>query len=127
MPVIAPIYLALSTLLVLALALRVVALRRRRKIGMGDGGDTAMACAIRAHANALENLPLALLLLVLFEMGGARAFAVHAYGATLLLARLWHCVGLSASPGASSGRVYGTGLTWLVLIGLSVQLLLNAI
>ncbi|MDX2300504.1 MAG: MAPEG family protein, partial [Xanthomonadaceae bacterium] len=101
MPVIAPIYVALSALLVLALAFRVISLRRSRKIGLGDGGDTAMACAIRAHANALENLPLALLLLVLFEMGGASALAVHAYGGTLLVARVWHCVGLSGSPGIS--------------------------
>lgn len=127
MPVIAPIYVALSALLVLALAFRVISLRRSRKIGLGDGGDTAMACAIRAHANALENLPLALLLLVLFEMGGASALAVHAYGGTLLVARVWHCVGLSGSPGISAGRLYGTVLTWLVLVGLSVQLLLRAL
>lgn len=127
MPVIAPIYVALSALLVLALAFRVISLRRGRKIGLGDGGDTAMACAIRAHANALENLPMALLLLVLFEMGGASAWAVHAYGGTLLVARAWHCVGLSGSPGISAGRLYGTLLTWLVLVGLSVQLLISAL
>ena len=103
MPVIAPIYVALSTLLVMALAFRVITLRRSRRIGLGDGGDTVVACAIRAHANALEALPLALLLLVLFEMGGASATAVHAYGATLLFARVWHCVGLSGSPGVSAG------------------------
>lgn len=127
MPVIAPIYVALSTLLVMALAFRVITLRRSRRIGLGDGGDTVLACAIRAHANALETLPLALLLLVLFDMGGASATAVHAYGATLLFARVWHCVGLSGSPGISAGRLYGTGLTWMVMLGLSVQLLLRAL
>lgn len=124
---IASIYVALSALLVLALAVQVVILRRSKRIGLGDGGDTRLACAIRAHANALENLPLALLLLVLFEMGGASTTAVNAYGATLLFARLWHCVGLSGSAGTSAGRLYGTALTWLVLTGLSVQLLLRAI
>src|SRR3546814_19171911 len=65
---IASIYVALSALLVLALAVQVVILRRGKRIGLGDGGDTRLACAIRAHANALENLPLALLLL---EIGRA--------------------------------------------------------
>lgn len=111
----------------IALAVQVILLRRSKRIGLGDGGDTRLACAIRAHANALENLPLALLLLVLFEMSGASALAIHAYGATLLLARLWHCMGLSRSAGTSAGRLYGTAVTWLVLIGLSVQLLLKAI
>ncbi|PIQ36697.1 MAG: glutathione S-transferase [Lysobacterales bacterium CG17_big_fil_post_rev_8_21_14_2_50_64_11] len=127
MLVTSPLYVALSALLVIALAVQVILLRRRKRIGLGDGGDTRLACAIRAHANALENLPLALLLLVLFELGGARPMAIHAYGATLLLARLWHCVGLSGSPGTSAGRLYGTALTWLVVIGLSAQVLLRAI
>lgn len=124
---IASIYVALSALLVLGLAVQVVILRRSKRIGLGDGGDTRLACAIRAHANALENLPLALLLLVLLELGGGSAMAIHGYGATLLVARLWHCVGLSGSAGTSAGRLYGTALTWLVLVGLSTQLLLKAI
>jgi hypothetical protein len=123
----ASIYVALSALLVLALAAQVILLRRSKRIGLGDGGDTRLACAIRAHANALENLPLVLLLLVLFELGGAGSTAIHAYGATLLFARLWHCVGLSGSAGTSAGRFYGTVLTWLVLLGLSTQLLIKAI
>lgn len=123
----ASIYVALSALLVLGLAVQVILLRRSKRIGLGDGGDTRLACAIRAHANALENLPLALLLLVLFELGGASSTAIHAYGATLLFARLWHCIGLSGSAGTSAGRLYGTALTWLVLLGLSVQVLLSAV
>src|SRR3546814_11116311 len=72
---IASIYVALSALLVLALAVQVVILRRGKRIGLGDGGDTRLACAIRAHANALENLPLALLLLVLLALGGGSGIA----------------------------------------------------
>lgn len=127
MHLIASIYVALSALLVLALTVKVIRLRRSKRIGLGDGGDTQLACAIRAHANALENLPLALLLLVVFELGGASSMVIHAYGATLLIARLWHCIGLSRSAGTSAGRLYGTALTWLVVIGLSVQVLLRAI
>lgn len=126
LPVVAPIYVALSVLLVLILTIRVILLRRDRKVGLGDGGDSQVACAIRAHANALEVLPLALLMLVLFEIGGAHSYAVHAYGAALLFARLWHGVGLSGSPGVSAGRFYGTALTWMVMIGLATQLLLRA-
>lgn len=126
MHLIASIYVASSALLVLVLAIRVILLRRRKRIGLGDGGDSELGCAIRAHANALENLPLALLLLVLLELAGASSLAIHAYGGTLLFARLWHCVGLSGSAGTSAGRLYGTALTWLVIIGLSAQVLLGS-
>lgn len=124
--VVTSIYAALSALLVLVLAMRVVLGRRSRQVGIGDGGDPRLARAIRVHANALENLPIALLLLALYEAGGAGAGAVHAYGATLLVARLLHAFGLSRSAGTSFGRQFGTALTWLVLIGLAVQLLIAA-
>ena len=67
-PVRAIPFTALGTLLVLALALRVSAVRHGKRIHLGDGGDEGVLRRIRAHANAIENLPLALLLLLLLEL-----------------------------------------------------------
>ena len=58
------LYAALCTLLVLALAGRVMAYRLTHKVGLGDGGHGDLQRRIRAHANAVEYLPLALLLMV---------------------------------------------------------------
>lgn len=124
-PIVSGLYAALSALLMLALAGNVVRLRQRHKVGLGDGGQTALSCAVRAHANASEYLPLALLLLVLYEIGGAPGWAVHAYGGVLLAARIAHGLGLSGSPGGTPGRFYGTLATWLVMLGLATQLVLR--
>lgn len=125
-PVVSGLYAALYALLILALAINVIRLRRRYGVGIGDGGHEPLARACRAHANAVENIPMIALLLVLFELGGGPAVLVHAFGATLLLARIWHAYGLNRRSGVSAGRFHGTLATWLVILGLVGALILRA-
>lgn len=117
------IYAALSTLLVIVLALRVVQSRRVHKVGLGDNGEANLQQRIRVHANAIENLPLALLLLLLLEMGGTPAPWLHGLGATLLVARVLHAWGFSRRKGTSFGRFVGTIVTWLVMLAMALALL----
>jgi len=126
-PSVAAIYCALAAILVIGLALRVVQIRRSRGIGIGDAGNDDLARRIRAHANTLENLPLALLMLVLLEMSGVAAAWIHAFGASLLLARLAHAAGLSRRSGYSHGRFYGTLVTWFSMLGMAGWLLWRAL
>ncbi|HPF73719.1 MAG TPA: MAPEG family protein [Xanthomonadaceae bacterium] len=126
-PATAAIYCALSVVLVIGLALRVVQIRRSHQIGIGDNGHADLARRIRVHANALENLPLALLLLVLLDMSGVAAPWIHGFGAGLLLARLAHAGGLSRRSGYSHGRFHGTLVTWLLMLVMAAWLLLRSI
>jgi uncharacterized protein len=73
---------------------------------------------IRAHANFVEYVPLALLLLFLVEKEaiGPRWLTI-ALGTTLVIARYWHAQGLLSREGVSAGRFMGTNLTGLVLLG----------
>ena len=109
------LYTALLGLLVLFLAYRVVGVRRRHKIGLGSGGDAQLELAMRVHANAIEYVPIALLLIALLEINSTPRWMIHAFGGTLVLARLWHLRGFGGSSGVSRGRMYGTALTWLVI------------
>ena len=117
------LYAALCALLIFALSLRIALLRRRLRIGIGDGGDAGLARAIRAQANAIEYVPLLLVMLLVAENNGASVAMVHACGAGLLLARLLHAAGLSGSAGVSFGRFWGILLTWTVLLVLGAQLI----
>ncbi|GAB6195695.1 MAPEG family protein [Lysobacter xanthus] len=117
----------LHGLLLLTLLWPIVALRRGRKIGLGDGGDPQLLRRIRVHANFIEYVPFALLLLALLEGTGLRRDAVAALGAALLLARVLHALGLSRSGGYSIGRFWGTLLTWGVILTASVLALLRGI
>lgn len=117
------IYAALATLIVLALAARISMRRHGQHIGIGDGGDRDLFRRIRAHANALENLPLALLLLLLLELNQTRPAWLHAFGIALIAGRILHAIGLSGSEGYSAGRFIGTALTWLAMLVMALLLL----
>lgn len=114
------LYAALCTLLVLVLAGRVIAARLKFKIGLGDGGNAELAKRMRVHANAIEYLPLALLLLGGMELNGYPDAVIHGFGATLFVSRLLHAWGLSRSSGSSPGRFLGTFITLCLMIAMSV-------
>ena len=104
-------------LLLLCLSGYVVAGRVKFKIDLGDGGNEHMRQRIRAQANFVEYAPLALLLLLLVEMGKiGPGWLPAAMAVTLIVARLWHAQGLLSNPGTSAGRFMGTNLTALVIL-----------
>jgi len=114
------LYAGLCTLLVLYLAGRVIAGRRGKKVGIGDGGDHELQRRIRVHANAIEYLPLALLLLGGMELNGYPDAVIHAFGALLLVSRLLHAWGLSRHSGVSRGRFIGTLFTLLLMVAMAL-------
>ena len=117
------LYAGLLGLLLIGLSVQVVRARRRFRVGLGVGTEDAMQQAVRVQANFTEYVPYAVLLLVLAEVSGLPAAAVHGAGILLVVSRLLHAAGLSGSPGRSFGRFYGTAGTWLVIVVLSLWLL----
>jgi uncharacterized membrane protein YecN with MAPEG domain len=114
------LYAGLCTLLVLYLAGRVIAGRRGKKVGIGDGGDHELQRRIRVHANAIEYLPLALILLGGMELNGYPVAVIHAFGVLLLISRLLHAWGLSRHSGVSHGRFIGTLFTLLLMVSMAL-------
>jgi len=108
---------------VLVLSVRVVLARRRHKVVLGDGGEKELMKCIRAQANAVEYLPLALLLLLSLEWNQTQPAIVHACGIVLIVARVIHGIGLSVTGGMSSGRFFGTALTWIVMLVMALLLI----
>jgi len=119
------IYAALCGVLMIALAVRVSMLRRRFRIGVGSAGQEALERAIRVHANFAEFVPLALILMLLAELGGVTGWLMHVFGITLVVSRLLHAWGLTRSGGVSFGRLYGTLGTWALILALALLLLLR--
>lgn len=117
------LYAALSALLILVLALRVISRRGKARVGIGDGGDKELAKRVRAHANAIETLPIGLILLLVLEWNQTMPWILHLFGIVLLIGRMLHGYGMSMSSGVSKGRVIGMLLTMVSLIGMAVLLL----
>ena len=119
------LYAALSGLLVLTLAFNVVRFRFGRGISMGDGGDARIARAVRAHGNAVEYIPLALILIGLLEGNNASPWALHLYGTLLVLGRLAHAWGMTGPVSeVNNFRKFGIVATWTVFLAASIHLLL---
>ena len=70
--------------------LRVGGYRFRKKISLGDGGDYELRNRVRAHGNFIENVPIALLLILLNDLDGAKDNTLIMMGSVLLIARLTH-------------------------------------
>lgn len=117
------LYAALCALLVMILAFRVVRRRQAARIVLGHGEDAELLRLMRVHANAVEYIPLALLLLLLLEINQTKPVLLHVFGIVLVAARCYHAFGLTSTPGVSRGRVIGTAVTWLLMAVMSVLLL----
>ncbi len=120
MPLITLFFASLLVLLNLALMVRVTLHRRARQIGLGSGGDPQLQQRIRAHANFIEQAPLALLVLMMLELAQLTPVAIWILGAMLLAGRVLHAIGLSGSAGYSFGRFTGTLLSWAMLLASAV-------
>jgi len=117
------LYAGIGALLLIGLAGRIPPLRRRHRVGINSGGQEDLALAMRAHGNAVENLPLGLLLLALLEVQGIPAAVLHLVGGSLLVGRFLHAWGLSQSAGTTHGRFIGMLLTWLSLLAMAILLI----
>lgn len=120
------LYTALLALWVVVLVLRVVLMRWRYRVGEGAGEHRDLAKAIRVHANACETLPIALLLMYAYELGGGNPTLLHACGIALIVGRLAHAQGLSRTFGISIGRFGGTTTVIAVVLTLAPLILLRS-
>ena len=115
------LYAALLSVLFVGLAFNIIRLRYQFKTGIGDGGNEVLAKAIRVHGNFAEYIPMALLLLGIYEINGASPMWLHVLGATLFLGRILHAIGLSKTTGVSKQRQIGMISLFIVLLILAVE------
>ncbi|MBD2796739.1 MAPEG family protein [Xenorhabdus sp. 18] len=88
------LYIVLGALLLIKLSLDVVKLRTQYQVAYGDGGFYELQTAIRVHGNAVEYIPISMLLLIMMEMNGASVWMLHICGLVLLAGRVLHYFGL---------------------------------
>lgn len=111
------LYAGILTFVLLTLLLRVVIRRWRYRISLGDGGNADLNKCIRAHGNFVETVPWLLLLMVLMDISGIPAWAMHGYGLALVASRLLHAWGITCFSGPNFGRIAGMVLTIILFAG----------
>jgi len=113
------VYAGILGLLAVLLANLVLYVRLR---GKSEPAWRAQA-TLRVQANFVENVPLALVLMLLLELAGAEQIALHVLGTALVLCRVLHAWGMSRNEGANYPRLIGAQGTFLLLAVMGAALL----
>lgn len=95
------LYGGLSGFLLVGLAINVSRLRVRYKASVGQNPPEILR-AVRAHGNAAENIPLAIILLAALELSGVSGLMLHTLGGLFVLGRMLHAFGMIAGSRAST-------------------------
>ena len=117
------LYVALNLILAIVLMMRVGLMRSKEKVNIGDGGSAPLFARIRAHANFVENAPLALI--GLFALAGLSAapIALHIFGGVFTFGRVAHAHGMAQKDASGIGRVIGALTAMLTLLGMALYML----
>ncbi|TBR42793.1 hypothetical protein CBF23_006350 [Marinomonas agarivorans] len=116
------LYAAICAIWICYLVLNVVKVRTSKQVAYGDGGEESLIIARTAHGNAVETIPVALLLLLGLELNQGSIWLLHFFGITLLVGRGLHGIGVLSKT--FKARVLGMQITVFTLVGLSIANLL---
>jgi len=106
--------------------IRIGKVRASEKVVHGDGGNPVLIRKMRAQSNFIENTPLVLLLIAGIELSGKGGTWLAIVGAIFMLGRVAHAIGMDAE-GTHPGRMVGTMIALLTLVGLAVMAVLIAL
>jgi len=122
------LYVSANLLILLVLAYLVILARRKHKVSLGDGGNEHVTRAMRAHANAAEYVPAALIGLVLAALlePAFPDWLMNAAGLSLTVGRILHAIGIR-QDGVPLSRRIGTALTWAAYVCLIIGLVYGAL
>lgn len=112
------LYVVLGVAIIVYLSMRVIKLRRFYKISVGDGSIVELQQAIVAQLNAVEYLPIGLILLLSLEVNSANIILVHVSGIALIIGRIVHARGMLLD--VLKMRVIGMFITFYTLITMAV-------
>ena len=111
------LYGGLAALLTFGLGLNVSLQRLSDRAFIDAEPSKALLFRVRAHGNAAEWVPLAIVLMLVLEVSGADGQGLHGLGGTFVLGRVMHAAGLLGRLGRI--RIAGTVLFYLATLLLS--------
>jgi len=112
------LYASLLSFLIIWLSLNVIKQRIKNKIRYGDGDNINLIIARTAQSNAVEYIPLSLLLMLVLELNNTSIWLIHLLGISLVAGRLIHAHGILKEH--HSGRVTGMKITLFTIIVLAI-------
>ncbi|WP_237487017.1 MAPEG family protein [Vibrio hippocampi] len=113
------LYASLMAVIMIWLAFEVIKQRRKHQVSFSDGGVEALQIARSAQSNAMDYIPITLILMALVEYNGAPLILIHVLGLLFVAGRIMHAKAILKQ--GFKGRVLGMQLTLLVMVVLIVS------
>lgn len=112
------LYASILASIMIWLAIEVIKQRRSNRVAYADGGVEGLQIARAAQSNAMDYIPITLILMALLEFNGVVIWLLHIIGIVFVIGRVMHAKGLLKEK--MSGRVNGMKLTLIAMVSLIV-------
>lgn len=112
------LYASLCALLILWLSMNVIKLRQKHRVNTGHGNNDELKIAMAAQSNAIEYVPIALLLLYTLEYNKGDIWLINLLGVSFVVGRIIHARGMLTEK--LRIRVIGAQITFSTIMGLVV-------
>lgn len=119
------VLVASSALILFMLAFRVSLLRLRLGVSTGDGDEPELFHAIRAHANAVEQIPIFALQVLALSLLSLEGLWLSVLVSVFIAARALHGLGMNYQ--VFIARRIGAGLTYGLQLGAAIALVLKVL
>ena len=107
-------------LLLIVLAWQVVRARQASGVALGDGGNDLLQRRMRGQSNLIEYGPMGLILIFLAEAQNAPFWLLFVLACAFVAARVGHGVAFAFTDGVPFLRFWGTAVTFVTLVSLSL-------
>lgn len=124
-PEITIIFVAIFALIQVVITSLAGVARIKNEVHFYDEGDIDLRRRVRAHGNFTETVPITLMAMAGAELMGASATLMWAFGAVLVVGRLWHYY-VIRTVGWSNGRAASMMLTFIAMGGSAITILWQA-
>lgn len=101
------LYAAFFAIMFAALRIHVSILRGKYDVSILHDNKMDLALRIRRHGNFNENVPYAIVLMLIAEALGTPALWIHVMGLALVVSRVFHVISLDVENTASPLRIIG--------------------
>ncbi len=125
---ISTVFSSLIAFWLLILSIRVVALRGSKLasfLAFNNFGEKALSRSIRAQANLIEYAPIFLIMLFIAEFNGSHPHLLYFTSILFLIARVMHGIAFGFMKYNAIGRIGGTIITFMCILILGVNNLLE--
>ncbi|MDP2122529.1 MAG: MAPEG family protein [Hoeflea sp.] len=121
------LYAAVNMAILIWISIETGRLRGRYKVSIGDGGVKHLVRIMRGHANAVENMPMFFVLMLVAALIGMPVMAAHVLGLVFTIGRglhAWHFIQEDAPRWQRGG---GFGLSFLAQLVLLLGILAHGL